>query len=58
MILIFLPVFAAALALALHKAYKALSQSPTAVAPQELTRFLTFGGIETRNLGHCRFFFT
>jgi hypothetical protein len=48
MLLIFLPVFATAATLALYRAYKALTQSPTAVAPQEFMRFLTFGGITNR----------
>jgi nitrate reductase gamma subunit len=50
MLLIFLPVFTAATALAIYRAYKALSQSSTAVAPQELMRFLTFGGIVNKRL--------
>ena len=50
MLLIFLPVFTTATALATYRAYKALSQSSTAVAPQELMRFLTFGGIVNKRL--------
>jgi len=50
MLLIFLPVFTTATALAIYRAYQALSQSTTAVAPQELMRFLTFGGIVNKRL--------
>jgi nitrate reductase gamma subunit len=50
MLLLFLPVFAVATALLFYRVYKALSQSPTAVAPQEVARFLTFGGILNKRL--------
>jgi len=50
MLLLFLPVFAVATALLFYRVYKALSQSPTAVAPQEVARFFTFGGILNKRL--------
>jgi len=51
MLLLFLPTFAVATTLLFYRVYKALSQSPTAVAPQEVARFLTFGGILNKRLG-------
>jgi len=48
MLLLFLPAFAVATTLLFYRVYKA--QSPTVAAPQEVARFLTFGGILNKRL--------
>lgn len=50
MLLLFLPAFAVATTMLFYRVYKALSQSPTSAAPQEVARFLTFGGILNKRL--------
>ncbi|ACB40016.1 hypothetical protein [Pyrobaculum neutrophilum] len=48
MLAAFLAVFAVAAAVALHRAYRSYSTSPTVAAPQDLTRFLTMGALRDR----------
>lgn len=44
-ILFFLAVLATSLGVGIYMAYKSVAQAPTIVAPQEASRFFTFGGL-------------
>lgn len=48
MLTAFLLVLVASAVVTLYRAYRAISTSPTAVAPQEFMRFLTFGAVRDR----------
>lgn len=50
MLLVFASVLAASTAAALYTTYKAVSTAPTAVSPQEVAKFFTFGSIRDRRL--------